>query len=70
MLGNMKMNNSTDANNLISAGAVLAQELLGLRKTYQNATRKTWWKRLEGRMKELLKDPSGVKILAEGKKIK
>ena len=55
--GKMKKNNIIDANNLIYAGAVLAQELLGLMKTYQTAKRELWWKRrLEGKVKELCKD--------------
>jgi len=71
VLGKMKTHNITDANNLIYAGAVLAQELLGLRKTYQTAKREPWWKRrLEGRVKELCRDLNRVNILAEGKKIK
>ena len=57
VLGKMKTNNITDANNLIYAGAVLAQELLGLRKTYQTAKRLPWWnRRLEERVKEFCKD--------------
>ena len=64
VLGKMKTDNMTDTNNLIYAGAVLAQELLGLRKTYQNAKREPRWKRrLEGQMKELCKDLLVVEIL-------
>ena len=71
MLGKMKKTNITDRHNLIYAGAVLAQELLGLRKTYLNAKREPRWKRrLEGRVKELCRDPSRVNILVVGKKIK
>ena len=69
--GKMKTDNITDTNNVIYAGAVLAQELLGLRKTYQNAKREPWWKRrLEGRVKELCKDLSRVNIMMDGEKIK
>ena len=39
MLGEMKTDNITDTNSLICASAVLAQELLQLRKTYQTAKR-------------------------------
>ena len=71
VLGKMKTDNITDTNNLIYAGAVLAQELLGLRKTYQSAKREPWWKRrLEGRVKELCKDLSRVNIMMDGEKIK
>ena len=71
VFGKMKTNNITDANNWKYAGAVLAQELLGLRKTYQTAKREPWWKRrLEGRVKELRRDYNRVNLLAEGKKIK
>ena len=45
LLGKMKANNITDANNLIYAGAVLVGELLGLKKPNWNAKREQWWKR-------------------------
>ena len=71
VLGKMKTNNITDTNNLIYAGTVLTQELLGIRETYQTAKREPWWKRrLDRRVKELCKDLSLVNILVEGKKIK
>ena len=55
VLGKMKMNNITDANNLIYAGAVLAQELLGLWKTYHTAKREPWWKRRLSIFAEVMK---------------
>ena len=71
MLGKIVTTDITATNDLIYAGSVIVNEMVGVKRKENYTSKQPWWKRrLEQQVTDLNRDLGRVNAMIQGKKIK